>query len=231
MTGTPKEKTNKHWTTWITSDIHFGHASCINYCSRPFKDVNEFKEKFISDWNKLVKPEDLCIFVGDIFFYHSKDQMRETLSRMNGDRKILVKGNHDREHRDMMNSGFVLSVDEMTMRIAGENVYFSHYPFKMREILFRWVKFKKRVFNTLRWLGFNAPYINFEKYHERRPVDRGQFLIHGHTHSKHKINGKAIHVGIDAWQYKPVNIQEIIKLMEGVKKDGPKYQRYDSNED
>ncbi len=223
-------KPPKHWTTWFTSDIHFGHANCIDYCQRPFENVDVFKEKFIEDWNRLVRPDDLAIFVGDIFFYHTKEQMKATLARMNG-RKILVKGNHDFEHRIMMNAGFELSVDEMTMTIAGERVQFSHYPFRMKPWLSRWVKFKARAFKALRWLGIETPAIFFEKYHHKRPVDNGQFLIHGHTHSKHKINGRAIHVGVDAWKYKPVNIQEISNMIAKVKEHGPVYHKYSSNED
>jgi calcineurin-like phosphoesterase family protein len=222
-------KPPKHWTTWMTSDIHFGHANCIDYCSRPFTNVDEFKEKFIADWNKLVRPDDLAIFVGDIFFYHTKEQMKETLARMNG-RKILVKGNHDFDHRIMMNAGFELSVDEMVMTIAGEKVTFSHYPFRMGKWLSRWVKLKAFTKKALR-CGIETTPIYFEKYHHKRPVDNGQFLIHGHTHSKHKINGRAIHVGVDAWKYKPVNIQEISNLITKVKKDGPVYIKYQNNED
>jgi calcineurin-like phosphoesterase family protein len=223
-------KPPKHWTTWMTSDIHFGHANCIDYCSRPFANVDEFKEQFITNFNKLVRPQDLTIFVGDVFFYHTKDQMKETLARMNG-RKILVKGNHDFEHRIMMNAGFELSVDEMVMTIAGERVVFSHYPFRMSKWIFKWVKIKAKFSHWMRWLGIPTKPIFFEKYHERRPHDQGQFLIHGHTHSKHKINGKAIHVGVDAWNYKPVNIQEISNIITNVKKNGLVYTKYNSNED
>jgi len=223
-------KPPKHWTTWMTSDIHFGHQNCIEYCSRPFANVDEWKEKFIATWNRHVRPEDLGIFVGDIFFYHTKEQMKETLSRMNG-RKILVKGNHDFEHRIMMNAGFELSVDEMVMTIAGEKVTFSHYPFRMKPMLKAWVKTKALVKKGLRWLGISTTPIYFEKYHTKRPVDRGQFLIHGHTHSKHKINGRAIHVGVDAWDFKPVNIQEISNMIAKVKAEGPVYIKYKENED
>jgi len=223
-------KPPKHWTTWMTSDLHFGHSNVLEYSNRPFKDVEEMKETIIANWNKVVKPEDLCIFVGDIFFYHSKEQMKETLARMHG-RKILVKGNHDQDHRTMMSVGFELSVESMDMMIAGEKVHFSHYPFRMGKWLSRWVKTKAKVKMIMRWFGIPTKPIFFEKYHSRRPIDNGQFLIHGHTHSTHKINGKAIHVGCDAWKYKPVNIQEISNLIAEVKKNGPKYQRYDSKED
>jgi calcineurin-like phosphoesterase family protein len=192
--------------------------------------VDEFKEEYIKNFNKLVRPGDLTIFVGDIFFYHTKDQMKDTLSRMNG-RKILVRGNHDFEHRIMMNAGFELSVDEMIMTIAGERVVFSHYPFRMKPWLFKWVKFKAEVSKALRWCGIATKPIFFEKYHQRRPVDRGQFLIHGHTHSNHKVNGRAIHVGVDAWKFKPVNIQEISNMITKIKAEGPVYIKYKENED
>jgi len=223
-------KPPKHWTTWFVSDIHFGHQNCIEYCNRPFENVDIFKEKFIEDWNKLVRKDDLAIFVGDIFFYHTKEQMKETLSRMNG-RKVLVKGNHDFEARIMMNAGFEICVDEMIMTIAGEKVQISHYPFRMKPMLYQWVKFKREVRNALKWLGVDLKPIFLEKYHHKRPVDRGQFLIHGHTHSKHQVNGRAIHVGVDARNFRPVNIQEISNEIEKNKKNGPVYIKYDNNED
>lgn len=225
-----KFKPPKHATTWFTSDIHFGHAACIDYCNRPIKNLDEFKEKFIEDWNKLVRPFDRVIFVGDIFFYHSKEEMKTTLERMNGI-KILVKGNHDFKAAIMQNAGFQICVDELVMTIADEKVTISHYPFRMKEWLFRWIKFKASVIKAMRWLGIGTRPIFFEKYHNRRPVDRGQFLIHGHTHSKHKVNGRAIHVGVDAWDYKPVNIQQISDMIVKIKKNGPVYQTYESNED
>lgn len=223
-------KPPKHSTTWFTSDIHFGHANCIDYCTRPFKNVDEYKEKFIEDWNKLVRPFDRVIFVGDIFFYHSKDQMKETLARMNGS-KVLVKGNHDFKSAIMQGVGFDICVDELVMTIADEKVTISHYPFRMKEWLFQWIKFKAEVIKLTRWLGIGTRPIFLEKYHNRRPVDRGQFLIHGHTHSKHKVNGRALHVGVDAWNFKPVNIQQISNMIAEIKQNGPVYQNYESNED
>jgi len=38
-------------------------------------------------------------------------------------------------------------------------------------------------------------------------------LIHGHTHSTERRDGQAIHVGVDAWDYKPATFDEIVALM------------------
>lgn len=225
-----KFKPPKHPTIWFTSDIHFGHANCIDYCNRPFKNVDDFKEKFIAKWNETVRPFDQVIVVGDVFFYHSKEEMKATLDQMNGT-KILVKGNHDFKAAIMVGAGFEICVDELVMTIAGEKVTISHYPFRMKEWLFQWIKLKAKIIKVMRWLGIGTRPIFFEKYHDRRPVDRGQFLIHGHTHSKHKLNGRAIHVGVDAWDFNLVNVQQIANMIAKVKEKGEVYVKYENNED
>lgn len=204
---------DKHWTTWFISDTHFGHKNVIDFCNRPFKDEIQMKDAIIDNINKLVKKEDLLIWLGDCFFYHSVDQMKETLDRINCNRNILVKGNHDKDHRHMMNAGFEICVEQMVMKIAGEYVLLSHYPYRMDWKLMAYLKIKKKV---QKLLGLEQ--VKLEKYHSRRPVDRGQFLIHGHTHDKEKVNKRAIHVGVDAWKFKPVNIQEISNLIAEIKK-------------
>ena len=93
--------------------------------------------------------------------------------------------------------GFDWACYEMKLHIAGEVVQIKHYPFRPS----LW----KRVWNKLRGVKV--------KYMDRRPVNRGQWLIHGHTHSSEKFNGKAIHVGVDAWKYKPVSINVIAKYI------------------
>jgi calcineurin-like phosphoesterase family protein len=204
----------KHWTTWFTSDIHFGHDNVIDFCNRPFANKEEMKDKIIENFNRVVKPDDLLVFVGDIFFYHTKQQMQETLDRVNG-RKILIRGNHDQKPRQMMNAGFHNSVEEAVMLIGGERVLLSHYPFAMPEWKFQYRRYMNRVKKKMGIKRTKWP----EKYHDRRPRDNGQFLIHGHTHSKYKCVGRQIHVGVDAWDYKPVNIQDISNLIHRIKEE------------
>ncbi len=176
------------------------------------------KEKIIENWNAAVAPEDLCIFVGDIFFYHGVIEMKETLDRMNG-RKILVRGNHDMKPRQMMNAGFEICVEQMEMNVAGEFITISHYPFRMPKWKFRLRKFINKIKKKLGFKRVKWP----EKYHNKRPKDRGQFLIHGHTHRKQKAYGRAIHVGVDGWDFKPVNIQDISHLVDRIKKSEAKH--------
>ena len=47
--------------------------------------------------------------------------------------------------------------------------------------------------------------------------DDGNFLIHGHTHSKRRVNGRQIHVGVDAWGYEPVPVGKIAEIITQIK--------------
>lgn len=40
---------------YIISDTHFNHKNIINYCNRPFRDINEMNNTIIDNWNKSVK--------------------------------------------------------------------------------------------------------------------------------------------------------------------------------
>lgn len=206
----------KSWTTWFFSDPHFFHDNVIGFCNRPFKNIEEMNEKIIKNWNELVSPEDLCIFVGDIFFYKTKDEMKNFLGRMNG-RKILVRGNHDKSPRDMMNSGFELCVEEMVMNISREKVLISHFPYRKSSAWFYRLKIIKNKF-IKKLFKIKNMRIYVDKFFYKRPINNGQYLIHGHTHSTEKFNGKMIHVGVDAWDFKPVNIQEISQYIQNNKK-------------
>ena len=39
---------------FFTADTHFNHANIIEYCSRPFKDVNHMNWAMIENWNSVV---------------------------------------------------------------------------------------------------------------------------------------------------------------------------------
>lgn len=210
----------KSWTTWFTADLHFGHKNIIDFCNRPFHDEFYMNEEIIENFNKLIKPNDRLIIIGDGFFNLSTQEMTEILNRLNG-HKILIRGNHDQKPHKMMDMGFDICVEEAVMIIHNERIQLSHYPFAMPEWKYKYRKYANKIKRKL-----GVKYFTWaEKYHERRPKNKGQFLLHGHTHSQYRCIGRQIHVGVDAWNYKPVNIQEIANLISKIKEAEKKGQK------
>jgi len=83
--------------TWVSSDLHFGHANIMKFCpeTRKFADVEDMNQSMISEWNAKVNPDDTVYILGDFAFLPSNKAVA-ILNQLNGD-KILIEGNHDRK--------------------------------------------------------------------------------------------------------------------------------------
>ena len=68
---------------FFTSDTHFNHANIIRFCNRPFKDVSHMNEAIISNWNRVVGPEDIVFHLGDFCLGGSAEWIN-VLNRLNG---------------------------------------------------------------------------------------------------------------------------------------------------
>ena len=80
---------------YFTSDTHFFHKKVIEYCNRPFRDVEQMNEYLVYAWNTVVMEQDAIVnFVGD-FSFGTTDQTKEIFGRLKG-RKRLIVGNHDK---------------------------------------------------------------------------------------------------------------------------------------
>lgn len=102
--------------TYITSDLHFGHANICRYCNRPYavqapnkNPVNapllkQMEEDILQAFDNL--PEECDVWnLGDVFFFQGNpknapiEDYRRIVDRMKGPAKarrlFLVKGNHD----------------------------------------------------------------------------------------------------------------------------------------
>jgi len=79
------------------------------------------------------------------------------------------------------------------MEIEGHNVLLHHMPY---------------AFDAAEEAGRPTP-----KHRAYRPTKEGRWLLHGHIHEKWKVNGRMINVGVDVWDFKPVSIEEIAKII------------------
>lgn len=181
---------------YFTSDPHWGHEGVIRYCKRPFKDVHEMNEALIKNWNERVGPNDTVYVLGDMSFMSFKE-FEPIAKRLQGT-KILIRGNHDKYSDSQYKKlGFAVFL-EAKIKIAGRVVRLSHYPYAL--------SWWKRLF------AFKSEL----RYMDRRPPKiPGEWLLHGHSHVTYKKadDGNRIHVGVDAWDFRPVSLSEIESIM------------------
>ena len=110
---------------WITSDTHFNHANIINYCARPFKDVEEMNATLISKWNNSVGKEDIVWHLGDFAMGGAKE-IEALRVQLNG-KIYLIRGNHDTKPNDWYRErGFDRVYDKPV--VVDKDVILSHEP-------------------------------------------------------------------------------------------------------
>lgn len=113
-------------TEWFTSDTHLGHAKVIEYCKRPFKDVDEMNAVIRDRWNARVKPEHTVFHLGDVAMGPA-DNLDGYIAGLNG-YKVLIKGNHDRTASRMLRAGFNKVVNELYLELQGVKLFLHHQP-------------------------------------------------------------------------------------------------------
>lgn len=185
-------------TTWFTADLHLGHRNIIDYCNRPFRDVGAMNNALIENWNETVAGEDTVWVVGDFALGKIADTL-PLASALNG-QKILVAGNHDRcwaghGHRAdgwterYLEAGFTKVVQgSARVDIDGTSVLVCHFPYRGDS--------QRR-----------------DRYVEHRPIDNGDWLLHGHVHDRWAQNGRMINVGVDATDFRPIDTKAIANMI------------------
>jgi len=185
-------------TTWLTSDLHIGHANIIRYCNRPFTGVGHMNAELVRRWRERVMPDDVVWVLGDV----AMGPIEQSLALVDGlpGEKHLVAGNHDRcwpgngrrAHRWVeryQRAGFVEIVTEAEIDL-GEGVVLPacHFPY----------------------VGDSH---GADRYTSWRPVDDGRWLLNGHVHESWKVLDRQINVGVDVWDYAPVDAATVRALV------------------
>ncbi len=187
---------------WWTSDLHLGHENILHHTHRPYGNIDDMNIDLIERWNDRVDPEDEVYVLGDVAM-GAISEMLKLIGLFHGT-KLLVPGNHDRCWEGLRTkkksqvdqwraeysaAGFVLLGSEEEIQLGDRTVTVSHFPYygDSRET---------------------------ERFVEFRPIDRGQWLIHGHVHEKWRQRERMINVGVDAWGGVPVAEAELIELID-----------------
>jgi len=95
---------------WFTSDLHLGHEKIIEYCNRPFTDVEHMDDQIISNINGVVGRGDRLYILGDFTVRMPLDAVAAYRDRIECATCFLIAGNHDpkgahdvfgHKHRDL----------------------------------------------------------------------------------------------------------------------------------
>lgn len=113
---------------FFTSDTHFYHTNIIDFCKRPFKEIEEMNETLIANWNKTVGPNDIIFHLGD-FCLGDSEKWNRILDRLNGN-IYLILGNHDlRNFKKSYEERFKSVTMQMNIEIQNQKICLNHYPF------------------------------------------------------------------------------------------------------
>lgn len=180
---------------YLSADLHLFHARIIEYCQRPFTDVEHMNRELIARHNAVVRPEDETWQLGDFCF--KERFVPEILKQMNGT-KYLVCGNHC--------PPFV------------SHKHKNHEAAKQRYLSYGFAGVYQEVHNFHGFKLAHLPYFDDErhgqKYTKYCPKDDGiTFLLHGHQHRKPetriRIRERMIDVGVDGNNYYPISLDEL----------------------
>lgn len=186
--------------TWYTSDLHIDHQK-VAVEVRGFETIEAHNACLAARWDELVHKDDFVYVVGDISSGTNRGQLAalEWIYQRPGT-KILIPGNHDRVHgsyrdRTQWETKYFEVFKSITqfarIKVLGEDVLISHFPYP----------------------GFDREYGESRMDQYRLP-DYGEWLLHGHTHSKVRRIQKMIHIGVDAWDFYPVAHTTIVDMIE-----------------
>jgi len=186
----------KHYT-WYTSDHHFGHFNIIEYCNRPYANVQDMNDDLVARFNSVVKPDDSVMILGDLCMGKVTESL-EYVKLLNGHKTLLV-GNHDKpfgttgdKQKRCEQMYFDAGIDEIlygsvTTSVGKHLVTLCHFP-----------------------RSGDSKYD--DRYAEYRPT-RGGVLLHGHTHGKWRVKDGQIDVGVDSWSGTPVSEETLANLI------------------
>lgn len=171
---------------YFTADEHYFHKNIIKYCDRPWKDEKDMRRDMIALHNDIIKPEDTVFHIGDFAMLgpSQHEKISNVMGKLNGINHLIL-GNHD-----------------------------ECKPFRYVECGFWTV-------HTAHW--FEDGKYKFALAHDpcvSCTLDENQILLCGHVHTlftevTEDINGKkklVINVGVDARNFKPISLQEIIEI-------------------
>lgn len=176
---------------WYTSDLHFNHTRMweeLVPARKTFASVEAMNQGMINRINAKCSVQDTLYVLGDFCMGQDFAKNVSHFAKSLNPRLILIKGNHDEEksqaNRDLLYSLFDEVHDELYVRDWNKTLWLHHYPTN----------------NEDDPRGFKRPQAT-QKY---------DFALCGHVHDAWKLKNSCINVGVDVWDFYPINLTHIM---------------------
>lgn len=196
-TNSLMEKCEVSGTDFFTADCHFGHVNkkgtgIIDYCNRPFSDIDEMNETLIEKWNAKVRRGDRVYHVGDFAF----GDFMPYFKRLNGYIYFLL-GDHDKDlDKDLSFKGKPL------FRRDGQGSQGFVYRDRILRRPFK-VDGKKQDITVCHWCMRTWPRSHYNSWH-----------LYAHSHGRLPPIGKSWDIGMDNNDFEPISLEELKVIMD-----------------
>ena len=200
---------------YFTSDAHYHHVRALELIpTRPWATLADMNEGLIENHNKVVKPTDTLIILGDFIMGLKSDTVPHILSRLNGSLHLIV-GNHD--------AGWGKPLSDKAQ------IYLDH---GVKSVWHGLVRFDTLMRGINHSIPYTCPTLNLchlpykgvadhadqymDRFADQKPSPSETLLLHGHTHATRPLTApNMINVGVDAWNWEPVSLRKILNLYMG----------------
>lgn len=189
---------------WFTSDTHWNHKNIVRGTTawefdpkkdvgvqelRDFDTLEEHNETIISNFNKLIKPDDELWHLGD-WSFGGHENILNFRDRLHCRNIHLIFGNHD-QHIEPINSPY--------RPLFSSCQYYKELSFKVDQ---KWKQFQK-VKIVLFHYGMRV----WNKSHHRA------IHLYGHSHGSLPSFGRSMDVGVDTNNLYPYHLDEVLDRM------------------
>jgi calcineurin-like phosphoesterase family protein len=188
---------------FLTSDTHFGHSNICrattkwtgaDNVTRDFKSLDHMNDTLVNNINEVVGEDDILIHLGD-WSFGGFENIELFRNRINCKNVHLVLGNHDghiERNRENIQSVFSSVNHYIKLDVRRPSQKGKGQVDKFNFVLCH--------FPIASWDGLND----------------GVIHIHGHVHlpPHHRVgNGKSLDVGVDGNNLKPIDLDEVLRIM------------------
>lgn len=180
--------------TFVSSDQHFSHANIIEFCKRPFDNVDAMNLAMIDGWNKTVTDPQAYVFhLGD-FTLEGHDVAYGLFEQLRGMIYVTeLSWHHDKRWLPGIKRGpgyqglDGIQVTGWPGLVVIEASGFGERPLSITLCHYPMVEWDRKMY--------------------------GGIMLHGHTHGTFKSPGRIYDVGVDANNFCPVNLLDLVERL------------------